>query len=681
MDRGEEDLSNPIRPYLAPLQLRQPSHDIGSVCEIRHYERLKNAKGETLLLRAGSNRARSLQTPRDDWSSHAALIQIKEPKPRDDKDPEITLEIQSPHMKLAMKTCIPQFQSIDIDQKSIVLQGEPQCIFHYRHELIDYHQKCAENNDKDAADHVRFLLDHMFKQLASEVLHFHQHMENPVLQPALGYFNLWMAFTPGDLIYVGSGCAGSASSEPADYLFKLQSMTRCRCPKTWCPNYSWELTGYHIDYNGEDFGHVYHYTKIQPYEGLKALQDLTVIPLKFHPDNAVLKEKFITRGKTFVGLSGEHFKHCKGVARLLKGTRTKTFLGEDDYFDTRLTHINSRVFIDGKTFSEARPTHQPTIVSSEKSFRTELRQHLEMKDEEYMICDDKVAGYSLQHHKWGWFGVNTIQEVEFDDDAFSCLIIQPKFKDMMLSLVKSHTAETNDFDDFIKGKGKGLIFLLHGDPGTGKTLTAESIADYVRRPLIRMDMSALGSSPGEIEESLTATFEVARKWNAITLLDEADVFLEQRRNSDLQRNHLVGTFLRSLEYFEGVMFLTTNRIQSFDRAFKSRIHLAIYYPKLDKSSRKEIWELFLERPGLEIEADVRDSGFIETMAGQNLNGRQIKNAVSLARSFAVSQGRSLGQQHLETAFAAMTSFETDFIRDQPEEDNDSVNNNRKRQRT
>src|SRR5690348_3789432 len=95
-----------------------------------------------------------------------------------------------------------------------------------------------------------------------------------------------------------------------------------------------------------------------------------------------------------------------------------------------------------------------------------------MKDEEYMICHDKVAGYSLQHHKWGLFGVDTIQEVEFDDDAFSCLIIQPKFKEMMLSLVKSHTSGTNNFDDFIKGKGNGLIFLLHGAPGTGKTLTA-----------------------------------------------------------------------------------------------------------------------------------------------------------------------------------------------------------------
>jgi hypothetical protein len=343
MDLDEEDLSDPIPPYLPPLQFRQQSDDIGSVCEIRHYERLKNAKGETLLLRAGSSRARSLQTPRDNWSSQSALIQIKEPNPSDDKDPGITLEIQSSHMKMAMKTCIPQFQSIDVDQKSIVLEGEPRCIFHYRKELVDYHQQCAENNDRDAATHVRFLLDYMFSQLASQVLHFRQYMENPVLQPALDYLNLWMAYTPGDLIYVGKRCGfvGSASLDSTDYLFKLQSMTRCRCPRTWCLDYSWELNGYHIDYDGDDFGHVIRHVGIQPYEGLKALQDLRVIPLKFHPDQAVLKEKFINRGKAFVGLCGEHFKHCKGVARLLKGTRAKTFMGEEDYFDTQLTHVSS----------------------------------------------------------------------------------------------------------------------------------------------------------------------------------------------------------------------------------------------------------------------------------------------------------------------------------------------------
>lgn len=55
------------------------------------------------------------------------------------------------------------------------------------------------------------------------------------------------------------------------------------------------------------------------------------------------------------------------------------------------------------------------------------------------------------------------------------------------------------------------------------------------------------------------------------LLDEADVFLERRVNNDIKRNAMVGVFLRLLEYHQGILFLTTNRVSTFDDAFNSRI--------------------------------------------------------------------------------------------------------------
>lgn len=480
-----------IPTYQPPLEALSQPGDIGSVCEIGHYERVKNSKGKVLLLRVGSTRARALQMLRDERSSRSALILIKEPNPSDEKNPKITLEIQSPHMKMAIKSCIPEFENTDIEQKSIVIADEPRCIFHYRQELIKYHQRCAQNNNGEAATHVGFLLNYMFHQLASQILHFDQYMKNPLLQPALDFPNLWMAFTPGDLIHVRHL---SSSSAPWDYVFRFHSMTRCRCSKPWCSDYDWKLKGFYIDYDGDNFGHLVHHVALPAYEGVKALRDLRATPLKFHPDKASLEEKFIARGKRFVGLSGYHFKHCRGPARLFQDTRVDSLVGEEDRFSHRLTHvssnhpdvvitlslklfqINSRVIVDCKMFSEVKPTHQPDLLMSQKCYRTESGQHLRMTDEEYMICDNNVAGYSLQHHKWGWFSVDTIREIEFDDDAFNCLIIQPTFKELMLSLVKSHSEEASTFDDFIAGKGRGLIFLLHGEPGTGKTLTAGTYA-------------------------------------------------------------------------------------------------------------------------------------------------------------------------------------------------------------
>ncbi|KAJ7099777.1 hypothetical protein C8R44DRAFT_642185 [Mycena epipterygia] len=62
--------------------------------------------------------------------------------------------------------------------------------------------------------------------------------------------------------------------------------------------------------------------------------------------------------------------------------------------------------------------------------------------------------------------------------------------------------------------------------------------------------------------------------DAAVLIDEADVFLEERGTASIERNAMVAVFLRQLEYFQRVLFLTTNRVKQFNPAFQSRIHLS-----------------------------------------------------------------------------------------------------------
>jgi hypothetical protein len=78
-------------------------------------------------------------------------------------------------------------------------------------------------------------------------------------------------------------------------------------------------------------------------------------------------------------------------------------------------------------------------------------------------------------------------------------------------------------------------------------------------------------------------------------LDEADVYLERRSSHDLLRNGLVTVFLRKLEYPDGIMFLTINRVSEFDEAILNRIHLMLKYEELSKDARKQIWRHFLAR--------------------------------------------------------------------------------------
>ncbi|KAI0097474.1 P-loop containing nucleoside triphosphate hydrolase protein [Nemania sp. FL0031] len=632
----------PIEPYVPPIDFVPPHDNIGTHCETRLYERITNSKGEKVILRSGAARPKVTRGIQDDWSAKSALVLIKEIDRKGCLRTE--LEIQSPYMKAALKSCIPDYANIDIERKSVVLRDEPRCVFHFRQELMNYHHHCIQTCDRQAALHIKYLLDYMFNTLTSEVRHFTQHMDNPLLQPSLEYLNLWMAFVPGDIIYAEWKHDTTKSHDMAwsrrGQLLRFGAMSRCPCEKRMCKDYSWVVTGYKIDYDGTNFGHSRDQIKINPYQGTKALQDLEVMPLQYHPDHESIQAQLIERGKRFVRFRGRHYQQYQGVAHLYS------------------EGVSGRIMIDYEAFSAAKPNRQPYLLKTEKSFAPDLGQHLEMSNKELMITNGFVAGYALNEKKWGWFEAHTIRDVEFDEDAFDSLILQDGMKQTLYGLVKSHKSHDLEFNDVIKGKGRGLIFLLHGEPGTGKTLTAESIADHFKIPLIRMNASRLGCSMADIEGNLTATFSLAEKWGAIALLDEADVFLEQRSRLDLERNRLVAAFLRAIEYFGGTLFLTTNRVDSFDRAFISRIHLSLHYPTLDFDSRSKIWKTFLSRPGCEFEADLLDSASLDELSRESLNGREIRNAVHMANALASGQGRPINRQHLSQALSAMTHFQT-----------------------
>lgn len=233
-----------------------------------------------------------------------------------------------------------------------------------------------------------------------------------------------------------------------------------------------------------------------------------------------------------------------------------------------------------------------------------------------------------------------LQDIPFNERAFSSLNLPKNQKDLILGFTSVKAPYRNQFDDVIEGKGKGIIILLSGPPGVGKTLTAESVAEEMKVPLYIMAAGDLGLDPRSVETKLQDVMSMCSRWGAILLLDEADIFLEERSLHELERNKLVSIFLRVLEYYEGIMFLTTNRVQTFDAAFQSRIHISLEYPELDKPARKAIWRNFLDRhdvaqatardkPALPLAGTVRSQhtrkrklgSLVEPDADSNINGR------------------------------------------------------------
>jgi SpoVK/Ycf46/Vps4 family AAA+-type ATPase len=179
-----------------------------------------------------------------------------------------------------------------------------------------------------------------------------------------------------------------------------------------------------------------------------------------------------------------------------------------------------------------------------------------INDEDWCMFESEIPGYSLSAKRWCFFEVDRIEEFEYDTQAYDSLALEESQKAMLISLVKAHS-DGLDFDDIVKGKGKGIIFLLHGVPGTGKTLTAgmlsqaephvlmaadscsESLSDYTERPLFAVSSGDLGTTAPECEKALVDILDLATCWKALLLIDEADVFLEERSHHDLARNGVV----------------------------------------------------------------------------------------------------------------------------------------------
>jgi SpoVK/Ycf46/Vps4 family AAA+-type ATPase len=136
-----------------------------------------------------------------------------------------------------------------------------------------------------------------------------------------------------------------------------------------------------------------------------------------------------------------------------------------------------------------------------------------------------------------------------------------------------------------------------------------------------------------------------------------------------------------LEYFQGILILTTNRIGVFDPAFKSRIHLAIKYHALSPKSRRDLWKVFITSASSDITPEWLNNEVLDRFAAERINGRQIKNTVRTAQALAVSENCPLGVKHIDMSLTAMSMFETDFAEDATEfEDRDIPEFRSKRRR-
>ena len=161
-------------------------------------------------------------------------------------------------------------------------------------------------------------------------------------------------------------------------------------------------------------------------------------------------------------------------------------------------------------------------------------------DEKACLCPPVIRCVNVQTQKGYIVTVGDLKQVEWKSTAIEKLVLDAERKRMLLRLIRYHLSnKQKDEGDLISHKGNGLIVVLHGPPGNGKSFAAESIAEHFQTPLIAMSIGDLIADQRNIEDRLEKVFKVASKWQSVLLVDEADVVLEARSIEDVRRNAIV----------------------------------------------------------------------------------------------------------------------------------------------
>lgn len=449
------------------------------------------------------------------------------------------LHVNPQPLKQLLEDVIVDFPYDPVDaQQDVEFDVPAYCLFFYRGQLEEVGKERFKD-DEASLGHLKLLLDWIDK-VHEDAFKASKRFQGD--QRPISYEHLWTIFKPGQLVY--NRVQGKARAYKLRGFWYEEDNEPCLAIRVKF-----------IDYDGEKFGTRKDSFRIPKYSGIMRCEDLNIMPLQFHQSSSDIRVQLLERGRQFQKLTGQHFLQYSGVA--IKRTTDSTF---------ERHNLTGRIVVDMKHYRHFEPCDDFDLedlpgTEAAKRQRT-LRKYNEgidtsdetvfdeLSEDDLIMTNSTVRGFAFSVKKFLEFFVENISPIRWDETCFDQLVLNPVTKKTVQAMVTMHTRRGQDqpgFDDIVEGKGKGLVMVLHGPPGVGKTLTAECVAEAVHRPLYMVSAGDLGTDSYTLEMQLGRIMDITSTWGAVLLIDEADIFLERRSLHDLRRNAMVTVFLRVLE--------------------------------------------------------------------------------------------------------------------------------------
>lgn len=606
------------------------------------------------------------------------------------------MNIHSAHLINALKAVVTYYPKFNLEGKTVEVDSPYQVLYYHRQELAHYkdHQPAAHTSEYAAttANHIDLLLEFLEDNLGEEI---RREQERHKLEVPRATFDLfWLLLKPGEVFYA------KRHDIWAPYVVSSVSIGQTVNNSS---RDAYKVNCWMLESNGTKVNRYMYSFSLSPWIGEQEIGGLSVIPMAFWPEDleaqggVTMKEKNIALGKLYWELlkrptymdyegllvnSGTTHRQSRGPTGFMNGRVICDAPGFDSFYfdgpdDIRRSRYrspprqNSAVYPSKDYLPRNLPRCGCDVCMDDRSNQDSDGPYRGFEDLDptkdsppeshlfYLVCSKTMPGFILGDRRWGHLSIANLKPVKTDKEAFKYLVLDDEVKMTVKALIGKFATDMGEGrvspwgNDFVKNKGEGRIFLLHGAPGVGKTCTAECIAELTNRPLISLTSGDLSVDSYHVESNLSYFLELGQRYGALVLLDEADIYLERRRSSDIKRNGLVSVFLRALEYYRGVLFLTTNRVQSFDSAFLSRIHVALHYKSLGHEDRERIWghnfdRLSRDSNGLiHVSSAARDFVW-ESQEVRSLkwNGREIRNAMQTALALAENDAQEESSENI-----------------------------------